>query len=112
MKTDSKKAFRHGEILFVETDNIPTNLTEHKTNTLLTGSGNNPHTFIGGTYYQVDAPDDYIFGYFKANNTKLYHKEHGDKSVRGLLEAELPNGIYELRRQVEFTPAGLRPVID
>jgi hypothetical protein len=47
-----------------------------------------------------------------AKNTKLYHPEHGDKKVENLKEAKLPDGKYQIRRQVEKTHEGLRPVID
>jgi len=105
------KVHRHGEILFVETKAIPKKAKETKTNTLLVGSGQNPHTFSGGTFYELK-DGDYIFGYFKAKDTKLYHKEHGDKKNNNLLMANLPNGNYELRRQYEYINNELKQVID
>jgi hypothetical protein len=103
-------AYRHGEILFIGTDKIPDGLKYKKTNTLLVGSGSNPHTFKGGKFYDYNS--GIIFGYFEAKNTKLYHKEHGNKQVGGLKEAILSDGIYELRRGQEFISSELKPIID
>ena len=105
-----KKIFRHGEIAFIETKEISKKAKLKKTDTLLIGSGQNPHTFKGGKFYELN--DDYVFGYFKAENTKLYHKEHGDKKVGGLREAELPNGVYELRKGREWINNELKPIVD
>jgi hypothetical protein len=104
------KAYRHGEILFCEVKEIPREAKFKKTNTLLVGSGSNPHTFKGGRFYNYNS--GIIFGYFEAKNTKLYHKEHGNKQVGGLREAILSDGIYELRRGQEFISSELKPIID
>ena len=108
--TSMKKAYRHGEILFIETKEIPKEAKEKKTDVLMKGSGNNPHSFKGGTFYEFNK--GITFGYFKAKNTKLYHPEHGDKKVGNLLEAKLPNGIYELRKGQEIVNKEMKPIID
>jgi hypothetical protein len=100
------KVTRHGEILFVPIKKLPDGLKESKTNEIMRGSSNNPHSFDQGKIYLWEV-DQYIFGYFVAKNTTLLHAEHGDDH-----KAELPNGIYELRRACEKLPDGLRPVID
>jgi hypothetical protein len=105
-----KQAYRHGEILFVKTDNIPAEAKEKKTNTLLIGSGKNPHTFKGGKFYEFNK--GIVFGYFEAKNTKLYHLEHGDKKVGELKEANLPDGIYELYKGQEYINQELKPIVD
>uniref|UniRef100_A0A6M3IFT1 Uncharacterized protein n=1 Tax=viral metagenome TaxID=1070528 RepID=A0A6M3IFT1_9ZZZZ len=104
-------AYRHGELLFIEIDKIPEGLTPSKSDCFLVGSGNNPHTFKGGIFYEKKE-GDFIIGYFEAKNTKLYHLEHGDKKVGKLLECELPDKNFEVRRQNEITNKGMRPVID
>ena len=104
------KCFRSGEILFIKTNEIPKEAKEKNTDTLLVGSGSDPHTFKGGTFYELN--NGIIFGYFEAENSKLYHCEHGDKKVGGLLEAELPDGIYELRKGQEFVNGELRQIVD
>jgi len=103
------KAYRHGEIAFILTDKLPNNLEKSNSKEFLKGSHGNPHTYDNGELYLKDV-DDYIFGYFVAKNTKLYHKEHGEG--QGIKEAKLPNGIYELRRQVEFINDELKQVED
>ena len=110
MKKTYRHSYRHGEILFVKITKLPTGLKQAQTDTLMVGSNNNPHTFKGGKFYKEEV-GDYIFGYFQVKDTKLYHPEHG-KGKGKLKVAKLPDGNYELRRQVEFTPEGLRPVID
>ncbi len=105
------KNYRHGEILFLGVKEIPKEAKLKKTDTLLVGSGQHPHTFNGGQFYEL-VEGDYVFGYFRAKNTRLFHPEHGDKKVGGLLEAKIDDGVYELRRQVEHTPDGLKQVID
>lgn len=107
------KAFRHGEILFVKISKIPTGLKQKETDTFLVGSGQNPHTFSGGKFYEkVDG--DFIFGYFKAkDDVVLEHKEHGNViGKNGLRKAILPAGKYELRKQQEYINDELKPVID
>ncbi len=105
------KVWRHGEILFIETNKIPKEAKLKKTNTLLVGSGSNPHTFKGGKFYEYQK-DNLIFGYFEAKNTKLYHVEHGDKKVGELKEAKLLDGIYELRKGQEFINSEMKPIVD
>jgi hypothetical protein len=108
---EKQKLWRHGEIIFRKIDKLPEDLIESKTKTFIKGKSNNLHTFDNGKLYLKNI-DNYVFGYFIAENTKLYHIEHGDIKNGKLLEAILPNGIYELRRQNEFTPTGLKQVID
>jgi len=106
-----KKTYRHGEILFVETKEIPQEAKLKNTDTLMVGSGNNSHQFKGGKFYEFN-DKDYIFGYLEAENTILIHPEHGDNEKKGLMEAKLPNGIYELRKGREFINSEFRQIID
>ena len=99
------KAIRHGEICFVEISSLPKDLEEANTKITIQGSHGNSHSFDNGKLYFKE--DGYIMGYFQAKNTMLFHAEHGKDG-----KANLPNGNYEIRRQKEFTPSGLTPVID
>lgn len=105
------KAYRHGELLFLSVKSIPKGLKETQTNEIVRGSHGNSHTFKGGKIYFTQE-DNFTFGYFKADNTKLYHPEHGENKVRGLLEASLSNGNYQLRKQVEFINKQMVQVVD
>lgn len=105
--TNKTKVFRHGEILFLLIDELPKGLKETKSKTFMTGSHGNSHTFDNGKLY-LKQDGDFIFGYFFAKDTNLFHPEHSPK----LGDAKLPDGIYELRKQNEHTPEGLTPVID
>ena len=107
MKT--KKCWRHGEILFVETQEVPKEAKIKKTNNLLIGSHGNPHTFKGGKFYELNK--DYIFGYLEAKNTTLHHSEHGEGKGE-LKSCQLPDGIYELRKGQEFINDELKPIVD
>ena len=101
-----KKAYRHGDICLLQTKSVPKGLVASKDNVLIkVGSGGKPHSFTGGTFYPKQE-GDFILGYLKAKGTKLFHVEHSPQG------AELPNGIYEVRKQVEVLHEGLRPVQD
>lgn len=102
--------FRHGEICFKKINKLPNELIKENTNQFLKGSHGNLHTFDNGELYLKNV-DEYIFGYFKAENTKLMHPEHA--SGNGELKiALLPDGIYELRKQQEWINNEMKPVID
>jgi len=100
-----KKVYAHGEVAFVTIDKLPEGLEENNTDIFAKGNTGNNHTFKGGKFYPKNV-DSYVYGYFVADNTKLYHIQHSPNG------AELPNGIYELRRQVEFINGELKQVID
>ena len=100
------KIYRHGEIGFIKVSRIP-KLAETKTNTIVTGSHGHAHTFKGGKIFLLEKPEQYVIGYFLTKDTTLFHEEHGKNG-----KAKLPDGKYEIRRQVEYTPEGLVPVID
>ena len=83
-----------------------------------TGSGGHHHTFDHGRFYpktdNARIQNGTVIGYLVANNrTKLLHLEHG-KVVKGkdLREAKIEAGIYEIRKQVEDTHDGMKPVED
>jgi pimeloyl-CoA synthetase len=107
------KAYRHGEIAFVGVERLPDKLPEKTTSkTIAVGSNNNPHNYDNGDLYLIDN-DDYTLGYFVAQNTTLFHMNHGIQKEEGeLREAKLPDGVYEIRRQNEWVNNELRPVED
>lgn len=106
------KGYRHGDLAFIQIDKLPEGLKESKTNIILqTGSGGNPHSFKGGKFYPKQE-SDYIIGCLETKDTILYHPEHGDKKIGAVKEAKIKDGIYEIRRQVEKTHEGMRPVVD
>lgn len=99
--------YRHGDICLFQIEKLPKGSKASKSNVLLAvGSGGNPHTFDIGIFYPAIEKHDFIIGYLKAKNTKLLHAEHSPKG------ASIADGIYEVRRQVEFTHSGMKQVID
>lgn len=100
------KNIRHGDIAFIGIDKLSKGLKSSKSNKIMEGgSGGNTHIFKGGTFYpKIEGSN--IIGYFKAKNTKLYHIEHSPKGCK------IENGVYEVRRQVEYTHEGMKQVID
>lgn len=100
--------YRHGDLALVGIKTLPGELKETKTDVILKGTSNT-HTFKGGKLY-LKAVDEYVFGYLVAKNTTLYHTDHGKGD--GLRTAKIRDGVYELRKQVEHTHDGLRPVKD
>lgn len=100
-----KQGYRHGEIVFELIDKLPEGLELSKSKSFLIGSHGNSHTYDNGKLY-LKNEGIYIFGYFVSKNTKLYHTEHSPKG------AKIEDGIYRLRRAVEFINGELRIVID
>jgi len=103
---------RHGDLALIGVDKLPDGLKAAKTNVLMTGSGGNDHVVKGGTVYPVEG-QPFVIGYLVANEgAELHHPDHG-KAVKGKLRlVSIPEGIYELRRQVEESHQGMRPVVD
>lgn len=98
---------RQGDLAYIQIKKLPKGLEASKTDTILqNGSGGNPHTFVGGTFYP-HIEGDFILGYLKAKNTKILHAEHGKKDGE-----KIPDGVYEVRKQNEDTIQGLKQVID
>ena len=105
-KQKTIKAYRHGDICILSISKLPKGVRATKTDTLLqTGSSGNPHTFTGGVFYSKQ-DGDFVIGYLKAKNCKLYHAEHSPKG------AKIADGIYEIRRQHEVTHEGMVAVVD
>jgi len=100
------QCIRHGEIAFEKIDSLPKGLKQAKTKVIVSGSHGHDHSFDNGKLYFKEEPN-FVFGYFVAKSTSLFHEEHG---VGG--KAEIPDGIYRLHKQHEHTPEGLKPVID
>lgn len=100
-----QKVYRHGEILLVKVKSIPKGLKVSDSKTLMVGSHGNSHTISEGKIYFKDE-DQYIYGYLRAKNTKLFHPEHSPQGDK------IEDGNYQLRRQVEFTLEGLVPIRD
>jgi len=101
MKT---KCYRHGEVLLETIKKLP-DLKESKTDIIMKGSHQHNHTFKGGKLY-LKEEGEYVFGYLEAKDTKLFHDEHSPEG------AKILNGIYRLRKQVEFVNGELKQVID
>lgn len=106
------KVFRHGDLGLVDVGSLPEGLKKSNTKILMKGSGGHDHTFDHGEFYPTKK--GLVIGYLVSNNrTRLYHPEHG-KVIKGkdMREANIPAGIYELRRQQEDTHDGMKPVED
>lgn len=106
MKT---KAYRHGEIAFCPIKRLPGGLKQEISKIIVQGSHGNSHKYDNGKLYLKNV-NSYIFGYFIAKNTTLFHPDHGEGEK--IKEVKLPDGIYEIRKQQEFINSELKPVID
>ena len=101
----TRKCYRHGEIAFVAIDKLPEDLEKTNQKEFLKGSHGHTHSFDNGELF-LKKEDEFIFGYFVAKNTKLYHKEHSPNGC------ELPDSLYQLRVQNEYINDELKQVID
>jgi hypothetical protein len=102
-----KQAYRHGEICLLKINKLPKGLKVSDSKIIVKGSHGNDHSINNGKiYFKKDG--DYIIGYLVAKNTNLIHAEHKDKSGK----AKIKDGIYQILKQQEFTPDGLKPVVD
>ena len=103
---------RHGDMALIGVEKLPEGLTASRSNILLTGSGNNPHTVDRGTFY----PDQngQVVGYLVADDKcRLFHPDHGQEVTKSdSREVTVPKGIYAVRRQIEDTHEGMRAVED
>lgn len=100
------KNLRHGDTSYTLVEKLPEGLELSKTKVVLqAGSGGHTHTVSGGKLY-LKSEGENIIGYLVAGkNTKLGHEEHGSPKI--------PKGVYQIRRQVEFFPDGIkRQVVD
>jgi hypothetical protein len=107
------KNIRHGDLALIGVEKLPEGLKETKTKILIRGSNNNPHSINQGKVYLYDKPRDFVIGYLVAEETKLLHCEHGISCGKGKIrEVKIPDGVYELHCQKEFTHEGMRRVAD
>jgi len=103
------KAIRHGDLCLVLINQLPNNLVETETTTIMEGKSNS-HEVTNGKVYFKDV-STFVFGYLVAEKgCKLLHPDHGVGS--GVKTAEIPVGIYELRRQFEQTHDSMKQVVD
>ena len=100
------KNYRHGDVSIIGIESLPKTLKASNDNVFMSkGSSGHDHTFTGGVFYPKVKGDN-IVGYLVAKGTVLYHEEHSPKGVK------IQDGIYEIRKQNEFTHEGLREVVD
>lgn len=100
-----KKVIRWGDVCLIKIDSLPEGPEKSSSKVILqAGSGGNPHSFTGGNWYPKVSGN--VLGYLVAKKTKLFHAEHSPKG------AKIEDGVYEVRRQVEFTEAGEQMVED
>ena len=111
MKT-KKIGLRHGDLALISISKLPTGLKKANTDIAMNGSHRNDHIAVNCELYFKQV-DQFIFGYLVAGkNAKLKHKEHGNKKVNGFNVCDIPEGIYEMRKQFEETNEGMVAVID
>ena|SRR3990167_6874881 len=106
-----QKCYRHGENLLVLVDSLPKEELElSKSKVFMTGSHGHKHSIDKGEIYFIKnkKENDFAYGYLVAKGTSLIHEEHSPK----VGDAKLPDGIYKLVKQTEYTAEGLIPVAD
>lgn len=97
------KAYRHGENILIQINTLPEDVQPLGTNIFATGSSNNNHSVTTGTIYKKE---DGL--YLEAKDTSLLHPEHSPN----VGDAKIEDGYYQIKTQVEYTPEGLKLVID
>lgn len=107
----TERAYRHGDMALVKIDELPDGLEVSDSKILLTGRTSTHEVNENGIFYPHEA-DEFIVGYLVAKKgCQLLHPEHGEGSGPKR-KASIESGIYEIRRQQEHTPDGMRPVLD
>ena len=107
---------RHGDMALIGISKLPKWLKQTKSNIIMKGNEGNNHSFDTGKLYITTPVEnlkegEFIFGYLVSKDTTLLHPDHGEDTGK-TRTLQIPDGIYELRKQVEYTNEWLRPVID
>ena len=97
--------YRHGDIIIVAVDAIPTGAFSVPTKILAYGE-------VTGHNHRLETPSAGEIVEFRgtryltvtAESVRLIHEEHGPIT--------LPCGLYEFRHQREYTPGAIRRVVD
>ena len=110
------KNIRHWDMALIGIKELPKWLKQTRSNILMVGSHWNNHSFDTGKLYITTPIDklkelEFIFGYLVAKWTTLLHPDHWTGKWQ-IKKCKIPDWIYELRKQVEFTNEWLKPVID
>lgn len=107
---------RHWDMALIGIKKLPAKLKKSKSNVLMVWSHWNNHAFDKWQLYITTLIDklkewEFIFGYLVAKGTTLLHPDHWTWKWQ-IKKTKIPDGIYELRKQVEYTNEWLKPVID
>lgn len=114
MKTFKKQAAQ-GDMLVTKIDKLPTHVTEikDKTSKFILSHSETGHNHVvkkqpGVTFYAHD--NDNFVAYLVVDNTKcLAEHERGFDTHESI---QIKDGVYEIRRQREYTPEGFRRAQD
>ena len=99
-----KKMYRHGDVIIVPVDKIPTEATKREGVTLALGEiTGHSHRMADGEV-QMFAFDDRTYMQIQSKISALVHEEHH--------RIDLPAGNYEVIIQREYEPNGWRTVRD
>ena len=104
---------RHGDMALIGIDTLPDGLEASADDVLMKGSGGNDHKVRSGVFFPKTL-GVHVIGYLQANpGCHLLHPDHGaSQSGSELKSANVPPGLYEVRRQTEDTHSGMVPVVD
>jgi len=108
---------RHWDMALIGITKLPKWLKQTKSNIIMKGNEWNNHSFNTGKLY-ITTPVEkleegkFVFGYLVAKSTTLLHPDHWVDNGTNTRTMKIPDGIYELRKQVEYTNEWLKPVID
>lgn len=111
------KNIRHWDLALIWIDKLPEWLSETKSNILMKGNNWHDHTFDKWNLYitgdSFNLPEwEFIFGYFQAKNSTLSHEDHWDILNWNTRQVKIPDWIYSLNKQVEYTSEWMRAVQD
>ena len=97
--------YRQGDVLFIDCPALPDGLKKREGAVVALGEATgHSHRFDDTSAVALyDAPDGLMYADVKTE-TKIVHEEHGPISFRP--------GVYQIRRQREYTPQAPRIVWD
>ena len=99
----SGKIYRQGDLLFEESDKIPSGFSASNSPVILEGEATgHSHRLVKGMVFRSSYQREMFIKV--ENGGRVVHEEHAT--------LHLPMGVFKVVRQIEYTPTGWKNVMD